>query len=47
MKKVEEMNRQELIDEIKWITSIIDDQPSQACYLADLAEALGKKVWTE
>ena len=47
MKRTEEMNRQELIEEIKWIASIIDDQPCQACYLADLAEALGKKVFVD
>jgi len=42
--KIKNMTKQELIEEIQWIASIIADQPCQACYLADLAEALGKKV---
>lgn len=45
--KIKNMTKQELIEEIQWIASIIDDQPCHACYLADLAEALGKKVWVD
>lgn len=42
-----EKTREELIQEIKYIAGILDDQPVHAAYLAELAEALAAKIAEE
>ena len=48
MKQIEEMSYEELKEEIKYIVSLLDDQPyHHDAYLADLTEALAKKAIEE
>ncbi len=47
MKTADEMTTTELIEEIQYLASILDDQPFHAGYLADLCETLAARVAAE
>ena len=51
MKSVNEMSYTELVEEVKYITSLLDDQPHHHdAYLLELVEAMvekTKEAWAE
>ena len=49
-KKIEEMSKEELLDELKYLATLLNDQEQiehSSCYLAEVAAEFAKRVWTE
>ncbi len=46
-KKITEMTNKELVEEIRYLASLLDDQPHQAGWLAEVAEELSRRVWAD
>lgn len=49
-KKIEEMSKEELLEELKYLATLLDDEDQaehQSCYLAEVAARYAEKVWKE
>ena len=48
MRSIKEMSYRELVEELQYLASVLDDQPQcHDAYVADLAEELLKRAKTE
>lgn len=46
MKAIKDMTNEELKDEIRYIVTLLDEQPGHhEAYLAELADELANRVW--